>query len=284
MVFMRRRWEPMVACSSMVGIKCQSKSNKQWSLCGSLKVAVWSGHCWEIAARRRHRCWAITKNRQQRYPTMPPERAVRHRHWQSQRSMQEHASDITNCVEVPSLDVVKELHHVQWSICKALGRFRAQAKLTIRTSEGCENFLIQLRCHWCTSCLDWHTSLNLFFWKGSLYVTPLLMQHSVANIYQRKICTKCLGQRKGSKGTALLGFACHVYHGDQRRVDSRTDTWKTMATQLIGSSMHDNNVDTDRKSSQLALLVLKKKTSQYTVAQGDMRAQLHFTLQCKSSD
>lgn len=109
MVFMRRRREPMVACSSMVGIKCQSKSNKQWSLRRSLKMAVWPGHCWEIAARCRHRCWAITKNRQQRYPTMPPERAVRHRHWQSQCNTQEHASDIKNCAEVPSLDIVKDI-------------------------------------------------------------------------------------------------------------------------------------------------------------------------------
>lgn len=99
-----------------------------------------------------------------------------------------------------------------------------------------------------------------------------------------KICTKCLGQQKGSKGTASLGFACHVYHGETSAGLIHAQTHERLWPQLIGSSMHNNNVDTDRKSSQLALLVLKKKTSQYTVAQGDMRAQLHFTLQCKSSD
>lgn len=145
--------------------------------------------------------------------------------------------------------------------------------------KGSKNFHIQLRCLWCMSRLYWHTSANLLFQKSSLYVTSLLLQHSVANICQREICTKCLGQQKGSKHTASLGFACHVYHGKTSAELIHVQTHERLWPQLTGSSMHNNNL-TDRKSLQLALLVLKKKTSQYTVAQGYMRAHVHFILQC----
>lgn len=83
----------------------------------------------------------------------------------------------------------------------------------------------------------------LFIFIRNLYTTPLLMQHPVANICQRRTYKKWFRPLKRLIHTEPMCFSYHIRRQAKPCAQFiHTLTHERLWPQLIGSSMHNNSI------------------------------------------